>query len=463
MSRTLTLAFALVGLVVPAYAGELDAGGLKDPPPDKLSWQGITLYGTIDVGYAYQSHGVPAGASFSQVLEYNIWNAKNASKTISTPAANALSRTNIGLTIAEDIGAGWQAVGKAATDFNPFSGELADGPSSLLRNYGIPLANQTANGDSNRAGQAFNGEVFAGVSNASYGTLTAGRQRSFQYEAFDECDPQGLSYAFGTIGYSASFSGAGDTEAARWNDSVKYTYQYGPLHAGAMYSGGGPDTGIFGQAYGFDVGGDYRGFAVDAVYQNESDVVSASAASATALRAVISNNESWSAQGKYTYEFGDGFKDGAAAAKLTIYGGYENISFGNPDKSPANIIGQTTVGGFIISAVTLNPYQTGKVLQLAWTGAKVALRSGWSFTGAYYHLEQNAFLGTVNKPAAGTIQTAANTPGSYNDGSFVIDYRFNRHFDVYAGVNYSALDGGLSSGYLNNNQTTVATGVRLKF
>ena len=463
MSRTLTLALALAGLAVPVHAADLDTGGLKDPLPDTLSWHGVTLYGTIDVGYAYQNHGVPAGGSFPQVLEYNIWNAKNASKTISTPAADALSRTNIGLTIAEDIGAGWQAVGKAATDFNPLSGELADGPASLLRNFGVPLASQTANGDSNRAGQAFNGEVFAGVSNSSYGTLTVGRQRSFQYEAFDEYDPQGLSYAFGIIGYSASFSGSGDTEAARWNDSVKYTYQYGPLHAGAMYSDGGPDTGIFGQAYGFDVGGGYRGFAVDAVYQKESDVVSASAASATTLRAVISDNESWSVQGKYTYEFGDGFKDGATAAKLTFYGGYENISFANPDKNPANFIGQTTVGGYIISAVTLNPYQTDKVLQLAWTGAKVELPSGWSFTGAYYHVEQNAFLGTVSKPAARTIQTSANASGSYNDGSFVIDYRFNKHFDVYAGVNCSALDGGLSSGYLNNNQTTVATGIRLKF
>ncbi len=463
MSKALTLAFALAGLSVPVYAGELDTSGLKDPLPDTLSWHGVTLYGTIDVGYAYQDHGVPAGGSFPQVLEYNIWNAKNASKTISTPAADALSRTNIGLTIAEDIGAGWQAVGKAATDFNPLSGELADGPASLLRNYGVPLANQTANGDSNRAGQAFNGEVFAGLSNASYGTMTAGRQRSFQYEAFDEYDPQGLSYAFGIIGYSASFSGSGDTEAARWDNSVKYTYRYGPLHAGAMYSDGGPDTGIFGQAYGFDAGGAYGGFAVDAIYQNVSDVVSASAASATTLKAVISDNESWSVQGKYAYEFGDGLKDGAAAAKLTFYGGYENISFANPDRNPALFIGQTTVGGYLISAVTLNPFQTDKVLQLAWTGAKVELPSGWSFTGAYYHIEQNAFLGAVNKPAAGTIQKAANTSGAYNDGSFVIDYRFNKHFDVYAGVNYSALDGGLSAGYLNNSQTTVATGVRLKF
>jgi predicted porin len=463
MNRTLTLAFALAGLAVPVYAEELDTGGLKDPLPDTLTWHGVTLYGTIDVGYAYQNHGVPSSGSFPQVLEYNIWNARNASRMISSLAADALARSNIGLTMAEDIGAGWQAVGKAATDYNPLSGELADGPASLLRNFGVPLANQNANGDSNRAGQAFNGEVFAGVSNVSYGTLTVGRQRSFQYEAFDEYDPQGLSYGFGIIGYSASFSGAGDTEAARWDNSVKYTFQYGPLHAGAMYSNGGPDTGIFGEAYGFDVGGAYLGFAVDAIYQKVGDVVSASAASPTTLKAVISDNESWSVQGKYSYAFGDGLKDGATAAKLTFYGGYENISFANPDKSPANFLGETTVGGYLISAVTLNPYQTDKVLQLAWTGAKVELPSGWSFTGAYYHVEQNAYLGTVSKPAAGTILTAANTPGSYNDGSFVIDYRFNKHFDLYAGVNYSALDGGLSSGYLNNNQTTVATGVVLRF
>jgi predicted porin len=121
------------------------------------------------------------------------------------------------------------------------------------------------------------------------------------------------------------------------------------------------------------------------------------------------------------------------------------------------------MGGYLISAVTLNPYNTDKVLQLAWTGAKYELPSGWSITGAYYHIDQQAFSGTVNALAASTIQTKANSAGSYNDGSFVVDYQFTKHFDVYAGVNYSALDGGLASGFLNNSQTTVATGIRLKF
>ena len=82
---------------MPVRAADLDTGSLKDPLPDTLSWYGVTVYGNIDVGYAYQSHGVPSGGSFPQVLEYNIWNAKNANRTISTVAADALARTNIGI------------------------------------------------------------------------------------------------------------------------------------------------------------------------------------------------------------------------------------------------------------------------------------------------------------------------------------------------------------------------------
>jgi predicted porin len=466
VKKTLALAFALAGFAASAKAADLDTGGIKDPIPDNLTWNGVTLYGTIDIGYTHQDHGVPLNGSFPQTLEYNLWNAKNANREISTLSADALSRTNIGLTIEEGIGGGWLAVGKAATDYSPLSGELADGPASLLQNYGIPLVKQTANGDSNRAGQAFNGEVFGGVSNSSYGTLTVGRQRSFQYEAFDEYDPQGLSYAFGVIGYSAGFSGAGDTEAARWDNSVKYTYQYGPLHAGAMYSDGGPETGIFGGAYGFDLGGAYRSFSLDAIYQHESAVVSASAASATTLAGTISDNTSWSVQGKYTYAFAEGLKDGAGGPKLTFYGGYENISFADPSETV--LPGSTTVGGYVLSTITSNAYNTGRVLQLFWTGAKYELPSGWSFTGAYYHVDQNAYVSkgktcaTATLPTTG-IRTNSNCAGTYDDGSIVVDYQFTKHFDVYAGVNYSTLDGGLASGFLSDSQTTVSTGVRVRF
>ncbi len=466
MKKALAFAFALVGFAGAGHAADLGDGSVKYPLPDSLTWNGVTLYGTIDAGYTYQNRGVPLGGSFPQTLEYNIWSAKNANREISSLAASALERSVVGLKVEEGIGGGWVAIGKLDTSFNPVSAEISDGPRSLLGNYGVPLASQTANGDSNRAGQAFNGEAYGGIGSETYGTLKVGRQQSLQYDMLGTYDPQGGAYAFGLLGYSASFNGAGDTEAARWDNSVKYAYQYGPVHAAAQYTDGGADTGIFGGAYGFNLGGNYRGFSLDAVYQKEKAVVSASAASATTLAGTISDNTSWSVQGKYTYEFRDGLKDQASGSKLTFYGGYENISFADPSETVP--VGSATAGGYVLSSITSNAYTTDKVLQVFWTGVKYELPSGWSFTGAYYHLDQNAFLAkgktcaTAALPTVG-MKTNANCAGAYDDGSFVADYRFNKHFDVYAGLNYSKLNGGLASGFLNDNQTTFATGVRLKF
>jgi len=70
----------------------------------------------------------------------------------------------------------------------------------------------------------------------------------------------------------------------------------------------------------------------------------------------------------------------------------------------------------------------------------------------------------LSNPQAGSPnQQKANLAGTVNDGSFVADYQFNKHFDVYAGVNYSVIDGGLASGFLANNNTSVVTGARVKF
>ncbi len=436
---------------------------MKDPLPDTLAWQGVTLYGTIDLAYGYQNHSAPLNGSAPQGVSYNIYGSKMDNKAVSSLDPNAIERSAVGVKIDESIGGGWAAIAKLETSFDPLSGGLSNGPASLLQNYGVPLAKQTFNTDSGRAGQAFNGPSYAGVSNTTYGSLTVGRQQSLQLDAASVYDPQNLAYSFSLLGWSSGLVGSGDTEAARWDDSVKYVYQHGPVHAAAMYSDGGADTGILGTAYGFNVGGAYKGFSLDAVYQKENSVVSASAASATALKATISDNESWSAQGKYTFDFGGSFKDDAQGAKLIFFGGYENISFANPSSNPSSYTGSTAIGGYLISTVVANPYATDKVLQLAWTGARYELPSGWSFTGAYYHVDQGAYTGTVSVPAAGTIQAKANSAGTANDASFLVDYAFNKHFDVYTGVNYSALDGGLASGYLNDSQASVVTGGRLKF
>ena len=45
----------------------------------------------------------------------------------------------------------------------------------------------------------------------------------------------------------------------------------------------------------------------------------------------------------------------------------------------------------------------------------------------------------------------------------MVDYTFTKHFDVYAGVSASNVDGGFSNGFTNKDTTNAVTGLRLKF
>ena len=262
MNKIFACALAFAGFTAAANAAALDAGSMKDPLPDTLSWHGVTFYGTVDVGYAYQTNGRPLGNVVSD-LEYSPFTTTRnyTGQSISTLTANALEQSKIGVKVEEEIGYGFKALGKLDTGFNPLTGELSNGCSSFVQNAGKPYGQQTSNADSGRCGQAFNGVAYGGLSNASYGTLTGGRQNSLQLDAIGSYDPLSLSYALSLLGYSGTNGGSGSTEAARWDNSVKYVYQYGPVHAAAMYSNGGDGTGLYGNGYGFNFGGAYKGFS----------------------------------------------------------------------------------------------------------------------------------------------------------------------------------------------------------
>ena len=78
MSRALALAFAIVGIANPAAAGDLE----------DLTWNGVTFYGVIDVGYVYQTHGAPLSGALPTGLEYRAFSAKNLRGPISSLAEN---------------------------------------------------------------------------------------------------------------------------------------------------------------------------------------------------------------------------------------------------------------------------------------------------------------------------------------------------------------------------------------
>jgi predicted porin len=485
LRKLVICALALGGFAASAQAADLDAGGLKDPLPDTLTYKGVTIYGAIDIGYAYQTHGAPLSGADPAPLNFNMFGSPQNNKPISTIASNGLSQSFIGFKVEEAIGMGWTVLARGETGFVPTSGELADGCASLVRNFGKDVFHQASAGDSSRCGQLFNGPLYVGVSNAAYGTLTIGRQNSLDLDLLANYDPMALSYAFSLVGFSSTVGGGvGATEDARWDNSVKYLYQYGPLRGSFMYADGGPDTSIHTGAVAGGAGFTWKGLSVDGVYTKENGAIRSSTPSTAVglpfgdktLSAVATDISAWTAGAKYTFDVpglsgwidgGCGLKDDCAGAKLTIFGGYQRSDSANP--TDLIHVGETTVGGYTFGSADNNFFTTDRILQTAWVGAKYDLPTGWSFTGAYYHFDQNSFISDgktcAQKSAAVTTgnKAGSNCSGNLDMGSFLVDYAFNKHFDVYGGVNYSTVDGGLASGNLQDNSFLFMTGMRLRF
>src|ERR1700735_2830885 len=224
MKRYIYLAGAAIGLALAWCSAQAD---VKDPLPDSLSLGGVTLYATVDVGYAYQSHGVPLSSQYLGGLEYQAFTTtRNFSGSQATLAESGLEQSKVGIRVEEPLPYGFTLVGRLETGLNPLSGQLTDACAAIAENSGVPQGKQTANADSSRCGQPFNSVAFGGVSSKVYGTLTVGRQNAPQLDALVQYDPQALSYAFSFLGYSGFDGGAGSTQGARWDNSAKYALQY---------------------------------------------------------------------------------------------------------------------------------------------------------------------------------------------------------------------------------------------
>src|SRR5262249_39944636 len=85
----------------------------------QLAAYGIRFYGTIDVGFGYQTNGAALDRSTPTGLTYFPQKMNSGGKWLVSP--NALSASNIGLQIQEPLGAGWSFVGQLETAFDPAS------------------------------------------------------------------------------------------------------------------------------------------------------------------------------------------------------------------------------------------------------------------------------------------------------------------------------------------------------
>src|ERR1700690_254649 len=102
-----------------------------------LTFAGVTLYGTIDLGVAYLSHGAPLSSSWGPGLPYFVQNYSNHS--LLTIGGNALSQSKVGLSGVESLGFGdFTGIFRLETGFDPWSGRLVDAAGSLVADNGRP-------------------------------------------------------------------------------------------------------------------------------------------------------------------------------------------------------------------------------------------------------------------------------------------------------------------------------------
>src|ERR1700730_552418 len=82
----------------------------------QLTWQGITVYGTIDAGVGWQSHGAPFDPRSAAGASYLIQRQNRSSMWGAAP--NALSQSTIGIKGTEPIGGSFSFVFAADAGFD---------------------------------------------------------------------------------------------------------------------------------------------------------------------------------------------------------------------------------------------------------------------------------------------------------------------------------------------------------
>jgi predicted porin len=436
-----------------------------------LTWHGITLYGAYDVGVGWVSHGLPENA-YNYEGESLVNRNGNHSQLLIAP--NNLSQTGLGIRGKEELMQGWGVVFNASTGINPQSGQLANMAATNTANAGLPRGSYSITGDGARAGQTFNDEFYGGLSSGQLGTLTFGRQRALGTDAMLAYDPANGAYSFSFIGYNGLMAGGGDTQDTRWDNAVKYRLTYGAMHFGAMYKFADGSGGCYSAsagwtaatctpqashntADGFDLGGELGNLSADVVFQQVNQAISVVnpllgpesltqpyqstlnsintnpinganlIGTANTEYGIVTDNTAVMVAAKYTWE------------QFKFFGGYEHIRQDNPSRPLG--VGATAQGGYLLSGVEDNNLDSPKIVQVYWTGVKYAYDSKTDLTLSYYHEEQNDFR---LPPTCSPSSFRSSCAGTLNEVSLYADHHFTRRFDVYGGIAYSNVSGGLA-------------------
>jgi predicted porin len=299
------------------------------------------------------------------------------------------------------------------------------------------------------------------LKSARFGTLTLGRQVSILQEGVIRYDPNYNATAFGLLGASNTYSGGGSAEDNRLDSTAKYLVSFNELlHLGALYKSNG-SSGSADTALQANLGAACSRASVDAYYSRVNGAITAASLTAAqvaalpalgrsisnSLAATISDNTAYSLMALYRFD------------RLKLSAGYEYLRYANPTRPLGG--GFTDIGGYLLAFVNNAAYGNPKAVQVYWAGVRYLASPRLELTAAYYGVHQDAYGSGAQAGCSTNAHSVCS--GSLEAFSVDADYRFNVHFDAYAGAMYSGVHDGMANGYPHTTNINPTIGVRYKF
>ncbi len=356
----------------------------------------VTLYGVIDLSLNYTTHQNAAGDHVFSLGD------SGAAAGAGDAGQGALSGSRWGLKGEEDLGGGTKAIFKLESGFT---------------------AN---NGQSDQQGQLFGRQSYVGLSNKDLGTLTVGRQYGTMTDVAFDYDPLGVGNYLANEWEVFLFG-------VRFDNTIKYTNQFGPVQLNVQYSvGGQAGSDSNGSTIGTSVKYDNAGLGLAAAFQQSQD------GNGNDLTV-------WTADAKYTF--------GAA----TLFGNYYHIS-----TDPGFAKAHSLSGGALAntSMFIVNSGTTTRKDQLWVAGFAYNLTPATTLTLGYMDDQ-------ISQDIVGS--------GSLKTGYALLEYRLSKRTEVYATIDESQASGQAAtsaasgSGTFNgvgagqSNASAVAAGLRVTF
>lgn len=408
----------------------------------------VEVYGVLDVVAGHMEKSLSVDPNFpltvNPVSPTKISGNQAVTNSVTGMFNGGISDSRWGLRGTEDLGNGMKAFFNLESGFNAQDGALNNGTASLAANpTTAPATTVSANTSLN--GQLFNRQAYVGLSDASLGSISFGRNYGPICDIAVGYDPVQDANLFSPLGFSGTWGGGGGvSEDIRIDNSIKYKNKIGSFNFGGFYKLGGVSGNSSAQsAYGVNLGYEEGNFGIQGAYETFKDALQTTNSTVQGdINLINYNTSAFFIAAKY--QFGD----------ATIRGGYESYKLQSPSDTLVSM-GVTNLYGYTVGNATSASANFGgadRTTDIWFIGGDYNFTPALNLAAGFYDVNPKA----------------SSDNGQHNGNiyyySALLDYHFSKRSDLYGGWMYSSFKGDQYPATTYNTSNYIAgIGFRTKF